>query len=336
MQRHSRINDLDPFLEETGTQAFLVIIGDDIVYERYMNGYTRDSIVTSFSTAKSVLSALIGIAVHEGQIHSISDPITKYIPELAARDSRFAQITIEHLLSMSSGIKYHEVDFLHGDNARIYFDPDLRNVALQETFVEYEPGVRFEYNNFHPLLLGLILERSTDQSVTSLLQQKIWTPMGAEYDGSWSLDSEAGGLEKLESGLNARAVDFARFGWLFLHKGARNDQHVIPSAWVEASTQPRDKRIKEYYPESYKFDGGHVYYKHMWWGLQRDSGESDFAAMGNLGQYIFVSPRSDLVVVRNGIRHGVGDFTWLGIFHHLANSLSGESEAAESEEADNK
>ena len=114
----SGVDDFDSFLEKNRTQAFIVIQDDTILYEKYFNGASRDSIVTSFSIAKSFTSALIGIAISEGHIHSVDDPITDYLPELAERDPAFANITIRNLLMMSSGIKYTEFPFVNGDDAK--------------------------------------------------------------------------------------------------------------------------------------------------------------------------------------------------------------------------
>ena len=96
-------------MADNRTQAFIVIQNDEIIYEQYFNGNNRDSIVTSFSTAKSFASTLIGIAISEGHIKSVDDPITDYLPELAERDPAFANITIRALLMMSSGIRYKEL-----------------------------------------------------------------------------------------------------------------------------------------------------------------------------------------------------------------------------------
>jgi CubicO group peptidase (beta-lactamase class C family) len=121
---------------------------------------------------------------------SAADPITDYIPELAERDPRQG-IQIRHLLQMASGLRYEDDRTIlpEDDNLTYGFD-DLRHLALTETEVVEEPGVTFLYNTYNPLLLGLILERATGMEVTSYLQQKIWTPLGMEFDGSWSLDEE--------------------------------------------------------------------------------------------------------------------------------------------------
>ncbi|CAA9464257.1 MAG: Beta-lactamase class C-like and penicillin binding proteins (PBPs) superfamily [uncultured Rubrobacteraceae bacterium] len=194
---------LEEFMTETDTTAFLVIRDDALLYEGYFNGYDRESTQTSFSIAKSFLSALIGIAIKEGHIGSVDDPITKYVPEL--KQPGVDKITIRHLLTMPSGLEYSGEGSgggPFGDDAKTYYDPNLRELALTVE-PEAEPGKRWEYNNYHPLLLGMILERATDRPVATYLSQKIWRPLGMEADGSWSLDSEASGFEKMESGITA-------------------------------------------------------------------------------------------------------------------------------------
>jgi CubicO group peptidase (beta-lactamase class C family) len=203
---------LEQFFADTGTIAFLVIRDDALLYEKYFNGYDRRSTQTSFSIAKSFVSALVGIAIQEGCIGNADDPITKYIPEL--KGPGMEKITIRHLLTMSSGLKFSGERSGGGpfsDDAKTYYDPNLRELALTVE-PEVEPGTRWEYNNYHPLLLGMILERATDRPVATYLSQKIWQPLGMEAVGSWSIDSKEDGFEKMESGLNGQAIDFARFG----------------------------------------------------------------------------------------------------------------------------
>ncbi|MDQ5818487.1 MAG: beta-lactamase family protein, partial [Actinomycetota bacterium] len=158
---------LEKFLERTGTTAFLVIRDDALLYEKYFNGYDHESTQTSFSVAKSFVSALVGIAIQEGYIQSVDDPITKYVPEL--KRPEMDKITVRHLLTMSSGLKYSGEGGGGGpfsDDAKTYYDPNLRELALTVQ-PEVEPGTRWEYNNYHPLLLGMILERATDRPVAT-------------------------------------------------------------------------------------------------------------------------------------------------------------------------
>jgi len=313
------IDDFDSFLAENRTQAFIVIQDDAIIYEQYFNGASHDSIVTSFSTAKSFASTLIGLAITDGYINDVNDPITDYIPELLDRDQAFANITIRDLLMMSSGIRYKEFPFVNGDDAKTYYYPDLRQLALEDTSIVGEPNEKFLYNNYHPLLLGMIIERATGTSVANYLQEKVWKPMGAEYPGSWSLDEH--GFEKMESGINGRAVDFAKFGRLFLHNGSRDGVQIVPSEWVAEATQA-DTSIdyENYYPNSFIFADGKGYYKYMWWGIQRDENTYDFIALGNHGQFIYISPSKDLIILRFGESYGEfgGAQGWVELFYKFA------------------
>jgi len=306
------IENIDAFLADTGTWAFMVIQNDTIIYERYFKEYQHDSMVTSFSVAKSFDSALIGIAIDEGDIKSVNDPITDYIPELAERDPRFRDIQIRHLLMMASGLRFDDDTILLAQDDNLTYALDnLRHLALTETEVVEQPGVTFLYNNYNPLLLGMILERATGKSVTAYLQEKIWDPIGMEYDGSWSLDSEESGFEKMESGINARPVDFAKFGRLYLNGGNWSGIQVIPAEWVAVSTQ--DNGLIQDAP---------IYYGYMWWGEKCNPDSQDFLAVGNYGQYIYISPAKNLIIVRNGEEYGVGDWVpWAEAFCKFAEAL---------------
>lgn len=326
-EQNPAIHDLDDFLEQSQTQAFIVIQNDTILYEKYYSGASRDTIVTSFSVAKSFTSALIGTAISDGFIQSVDDPITDYIPELVKRDPAFADITIRDLLRMSSGIKYKETSFLNGDDAKTYYYPDLRHLALEETTVIDPPGSYFLYNNYHPLLLGMILERATVMPVSAYLEAKIWQPIGMEFNGSWSLDSETTGFEKMESGINGRAIDFAKFGRLYLNNGNWDGTQVVPADWIAESTR-LDTSLDSgaYYPDEFIFKSGEGYYGYLWWGLRHDESNYDFVALGNHGQFIYVSPQKNLIIVRNGESYGEFDGAqgWLDMFYQFASIIEPE------------
>jgi len=314
-----QVGDVERFLIRSNTTSFLVIKNDVVIYENYFNGFKRDSIVTSFSTAKSFDSSLVGIAIDEEKIGSVHDPITKYLPELARRDPRFAQITIQDLLLMSSGIRYNE-DPPDQDNEVTYHAADLRKAALEKTAIVDAPGKHWLYNNYHPLLLGMVLERVTGMSVTAYLQEKLWEPLGMEYPGSCSIDGDKDGLEKMESGINARTIDFAKFGRLMLNNGLCEGKQVVSEGWVEQATQPEEMPSSYYGDDPFFVSQGH-YYKYFWWGDKRPGGKSDFHAVGNKGQYIYVSPQKNVIIVRNGFGFGIPTEQWLRLFYQLADGL---------------
>lgn len=301
-QGAQRTETLDSLLRRTNSKAFIVVQNDRVIQETYLNS-TRDSINTSFSSAKSVNSALIGAAVSDGYIHSINDPVIRYVSEIAGRG--LDDLTIRDLLMMNSGIRYlgnDEIPFYQapfGDDAFTYYSPDLRKVALNVRASGTPIGAAFHYNNYHPLLEGLILERATGRHVSEYLQERLWQPMGAEFPASWSMDSDESGFEKMESGINARAIDFARFGLLFLHDGEWNGRQILPEDWVKESTEPLrpDPRRWETFPT---WPALGFYYKYHWWGLNNPDGTYDFMAFGRYDQLIYVAPRKHAVIVRLG------------------------------------
>lgn len=303
--------NFEEFMKSSQTTSFIVIKDDAILYEGYFNGYNRDSIVTSFSMAKSVTSALIGIAIDEGRIGSMDDPIILYLPEL--RGKGVDGVTIRHLLLMSSGIRYVTDDEIPGaaqlnpfaDDALTYSYPNLRSQALSVPPDGKGPGTEFNYNNYNPQLLGMILERAAHMPVAQYLQEKLWKPLGMEYPASWSLDSEKSGFEMMQSGINARAIDFAKFGSLFLHNGNWNGTQVISQHWVKDSTSPYPNpngdivwRSNTWFTNWKDANG---YYKYLWWGKIKPDGTYDYMAWGHLGQLIYVSPQNKTMVVRFGI-----------------------------------
>jgi len=309
-----RVGNLENFLTKTGTQAFIVIRDDAILYERYFNGAKRDSTVVSFSTAKSFTSALVGIAIQEGRIKSVNDPISAYLPELVARDVRFQKITIQDLLGMASGIRFDEKRFLWHDEGNLtYRFTDLRSLALNKTIIVAPPGQAFLYNDFNPILLGMILERATGQPVTDYLQEKLWTPLGMEFGGSWTLDSHSTRFEMMSCCINAHAIDFAKFGRLYLNNGNWNGNQIVPAGWVAASTRlDKGRKLDE-----------QLSYGYLWWEMPDPQEANDFFAWGNLGQFIYVSPTRNLIIVRNGERYGLeGEgYEWATIFHQFARAL---------------
>jgi len=310
--------DFETLLERAQTSAFIVLRNDTIIYENYFNGFNKDSIFTSFSVAKSFVSTLVGLAISDGFIKSEDDRITEYLPELMEKDTLFSKITIKNLLSMSSGIAYSDEGFPSDDDIT-YQSPDLRKATLENVRISEQPDKHWLYNNYNPLLLGLILERTTGKSISKYAEEKLWKKMGGN-NASWSLDEH--GFEKMESGINCSAYDYARFAVLLLNKGKYKDVQVIPEAWVQKATQPQ-KRPQGYY--DYLLDKN-VYYNYFWWGKFRDNQENanDFFGLGNKGEYMYVCPQKKLIIIRLGFEYGFtpGAFSWTEMFYQFATDFN--------------
>lgn len=284
----------EDYLISNKTVAYIIIQNDSIKYENYFNSYEESSIVNSFSMGKSILSILIGCALDDGQIKSIQEPITNYLPQL--KDERFKEVTIEHLLNMTSGIDFKEsYTNPFGDAATFYYGTNL-DKAVKNMKIAYTPGTRFKYSSGDSQVLGLVLDAALgEKTISTYLEEKIWKPLGMEYDASWSLDRKKDGVEKTFCCVNARARDFAKLGRLYLNKGNWNGKQIVSKEWVENST---------------KIDttGANVaYYQHQWWINQKDN---SFEAEGILGQHIYVNPSKNVIIVRLGEKVGkTGNWT---------------------------
>ena len=292
--------EFEKLLEESKTVAFLIIKNDTIQYEKYWGKYDESSIVPSFSMAKSITSILIGCAIDDKLIKSVNEPITNYIPELKEND--FDKVTIENLLQMTSGIKFNE-SYINpfGDAATFYYGTNLRK-AIKKMKLEIEPGERFAYSSGSAQLLGLVLERALkNKTISSYLEEKIWQPLEMEFDASWSLDRKKNGLEKTFCCINARARDYAKIGRLYLNKGKWNDKQIVSENWVAQSTKvdTTNNSVKRY--------------QYQWW-LPSQTG--DFFAQGILGQYIYVNPKKNLIIVRLG--KGLGFADWKTAFEGIS------------------
>ena len=295
---------LDTWLEDHKTVAFLVIRRDTILYERYFKGYDSTQVHPSFSMAKSVVSMLIGTAIADGLIRDVQQPITDFIPELKANG--FEAVTIEHVLQMTSGIDFNE-SYVNpfGTVAKFYYGRQLTKYTL-DLKVKYPPGTKYEYVSGDTQLLGLLLERALrakgdQRTLTQYLSDRLWTPLGMEHSSSWSIDHKGDGIEKAFCCINAPARDFAKLGSLYLKKGQWRGQQLVPQEWVETSTK------------AVTTNGGVSGYRYQWW---LPSSDDTFHAEGILGQYIYVDPARELVMVRLGSAYGGLD--WTNVFRSLA------------------
>ena len=285
----------DQFFTNSDSTALLVIQHGRLVLEQYFNGADRSAMITSFSATKSWNSALVGAAIAAGYIRSVDDPVTVYIPELARKDPRFAAITIRMLLEMRSGLAFDGSGLLENDDSVLYNTTMLRQAVLDRVRIGSAPGTAFYYNDFNPLLVGIVLERATGRTVTQWLDQMLWQPMGAQYPGSFSIDSVAGGFEKMPSGLNGRPIDLMRLGVLYLNGGSWQGTQLVPAQWVVDTTNPATAT-----PAMLGLS-----YTMGWWTRIVD-GNRVYFAWGNHGEYVMVVPNLDIVVGRFGRQYGLG------------------------------
>ena len=219
-----------------GSVALLVARRGQLVHERYFNGYAADSITTSFSMAKSVVSVLLGVAIDEGRIAGVDDAVTRYLPELRTNDARFDRITLRHLLSMRSGIAFDEgYRSPFTEAATFYLGRDLK-AEVARLRIEGDPDRAYAYKSGDTQLLAMALERAVGEPLARYAERKLWQPMGAQFDASWSLDSAAGGQARAFCCLNARAVDYLRFGQMVLNEGHWNGRRIVSAEWLRQST----------------------------------------------------------------------------------------------------
>lgn len=234
-QRYVMDQVLDDYSETT---AFLVIKNDAIVFEKYYEGYKRDSISNIFSVSKSVTSLLVGIALEEGKLESVHDPITKYIPELNEADSTFKSLTLEHLLDMRAGLEFDETYSSPFDEvSRLYYGKkQLKQISKME--FNYEPGTHHEYQSVCTTLLGIAVERVTEMQLGKYLEAKLWIPLEMENPATWSYDDEKNKNTKAFCCLNTTAIDLGKIARLMIHKGEYKGQQIVPRAWVEKLVTP--------------------------------------------------------------------------------------------------
>jgi CubicO group peptidase (beta-lactamase class C family) len=271
------------------TVAFVVIKNDSLTHEQYWDGYGADSYTNSFSMAKTITSILIGIAIDEGKIKNIDQPVGDFLPEFKEGDN--AKLTIKHLLTMSSGINFDE-DYVNpiAYPAAAYYGGDLKKLTYKYK-VTSEPGKTFDYLSGNTELLGFILEKVTGKTVSDYASEKLWRTVGAKNSAFWSLDHKDG-MEKTYCCFNSNAPDFARIGKLYLDSGKWNGTSLVTADYVQNSIKPADL-LDETGNKNQK-------YGYSWWIIPDYKGHYIFYARGILGQYIVCIPDKDMVVVRLG------------------------------------
>ncbi len=306
--RTRRYRTFEDLLVRNDTRALVVLHHDVIVYERYFGEVSAETRLPCFSMSKTFAAVLVGCAQADGIVTSVQQHLVDFVPELAPRP-HYREITLEHLLRMTSGIDFAEESVA---GAMLYYTTDLRSSAYVYD-VRWPPGRHYEYGSINAQLLWQVLHRRLgDATVARYFQDRFWEALGAERPAAWALDSAEEGGAKFSAGLSATARDYARLGVLFQHRGRVGDRPVIPEAWVRDSLAD-----DEVAGVVHTTDGAVRRGRYQWfWTLDRRA----YFAKGYNGQYIFVDPSRDVVVVRFG--EGYGDVDWTALFTQMADSLS--------------
>jgi CubicO group peptidase (beta-lactamase class C family) len=293
---------IDPAaLEEAATYAgehesrCLVVIRDGhLVFERYWLDTTVDTKIKSYSIAKSHASSLVGIAIAQGLLGSVDDPIVEYLPELAGTPKE--NIHIFDLLTMTSGVYGGVLD----EYVFLTFSSDQTQYAIDED-PDGRLGAAWQYSNIGVQLLEPVLRTVSGVEVEAYANEHLWAPIG--MDAEWDKDGEGHALTY--QNVLASCRDQARFGYLYLKRGCWNGERVIDEAYIDAATTTSQDHNRGY---GYLFwvtgqqpTLGSVSLEEIPGGLHPFAPEGTFAAQGLGGQMIEIIPALDMVVVRTGV-----------------------------------
>lgn len=283
----------EEFLARTDTAAVLILKDGNIRFEQYWSTGGPDETWLSMSVAKSFISALVGIAIDQGHIRSIQDPVTDYAPELGG--SAYDGVAIKDILQMSSGAAWNE-DYGDPESdinrfGRIFALGGSMNEFAATLQGEFKPGTYNRYNSTDTQVLGMVLTNAVGRSINDYMTEMLWHPLGAENQGWWLTDSD--GMEMAFGGLNATAKDYAKLGELYRLGGALDGRQIVPAAWVQASVTPDAAHLM---PGDNPASDWPLGYGYQWWIPGGDKGE--FMAIGVYNQFIYIAPESKTVIVK--------------------------------------
>jgi CubicO group peptidase (beta-lactamase class C family) len=276
------------WLKATSTTSLVVIKNGALVSEDYYLGTKAGDQRISWSVAKSFLSAMFGIAVADGRIKSLDEPVDAYAPML--KGSVYEGVSIRNVLNMASGIAFNE-DYLNfwseiNKMGRVLaLGGSMDGFAAGLTAKLREPGVARQYTSIDTHVLSMVLRGATGMPLQQFMEQNLWNKLGVEQDATYVTDSE--GAAFALGGLNVTSRDYARFGQMMLGFGNFNGQQIIPAGWAV-------KSVENTAPKTLGSD--HFGYGYQWWIPENANGE--FFAVGIYGQYIYVNRPLRTVVVK--------------------------------------
>ena len=258
-----------------------------IKYEKYFYGGDPQTLFSSNSMGKSFVSALMGIAVAEGAVESIEDPIGMYVPEFAGTD--LESIPIRACLQMASGIDFNEdTDMSRFSMRTLMGTPSMKVIAdhgVQET-----PYTHRRYQSINTEILGQIIKNATGHSLAEYMEEKLWKRIGAEQDAYWTLSN---GTELAMGGLSVSLRDYARFARLYLNGGSFRGEQILTKEWVRDSM---DVSAAYSRPGANQDVYNAIGYGYQWWVPEGDRGE--FMAIGVYGQWMYADPSRKIIIVK--------------------------------------
>ena len=277
---------LEKFIDDTETNAFLVIKDGKLVFEKYYNGKSKDTLLPTYSVAKTLTSIMIGQLITAGKLKE-SDTFVSILPEYKA-GTDFDLVTIRDLLDMNSGIGVSD-NYPTGPSgwgvaiAQMYASTDLYWWLHHNQKMWEKPGTKPEYRSINTQLLGMVIAKLTGETVSEYFQKNVWQPIGAQSQAKWNVD-HVGGIEKTFCCFNATARDFARVGQLFVNNGAANigGGSVISASYLKRMSTP---------VVTLDYNWG---YSAQTWHPFPDS----LLLLGLHGQYIYVQPKEQVVIVK--------------------------------------
>ncbi|RYG50255.1 MAG: class C beta-lactamase-related serine hydrolase [Chitinophagaceae bacterium] len=277
--------DFEAFMDEQKVAGIIILQDGKIRLERYALGYNAAMRWTSQSVAKSITAILVGAAIKDGYIKSIDDYVVKYLPDLAG--SAYDKVTVRHLLTMTSGVKWSETYTDSGSDIVKFYTHQV-DTGVDETVsymrqlpAEAEPGKKWLYKTGETHLLGSLVRAATGRTLAEYLSLKIWIPFGMESKATWNIGRTS--QEFAGCCLQMRLRDFARFGQFILGGARINGVSILPDGWLNSATQTQ---VKLWPGWGYGF---------QWWTLN----DGSFRALGIHGQMIHIDPARRLVVVIN-------------------------------------
>lgn len=286
---------VEDFLRDTDTAALVVLRNGRIRLERYALTGGRDVNWISWSVAKSFVSAMVGIALEEGLIGSIDQPISDYVK--VQPGSAYDGVLIRHVLQMSSGARWNE-DYNDPSSDVHRLAAAMSGATTLDAFVatmarEAPPGTVCRYNSGDTQALGGLLASATGRSLADYMQVKLCDPLGFEADSYWLVD--AAGREMAFGGLLVTARDFAKLGELYRNGGRWGGRQIVPEAWVRASVRADAPHLQPGKPiiADHPLDMGYGY---QWWLPEGERGE--FSAIGIYNQFVYTDPQTGVVIVK--------------------------------------